>query len=144
MHIGGSTLHSVPSSCTYTMSTSTDSKYSTTCLLSTLVSTYSWLVSTLHSVPSSCTYTMSTSTDSKYSTTCLLSTLVSTYSWLVSTLHSVPSSCTLCQPVLIVSTSDKKYKFSVPFKVLTNLPSNHDYTFTLTVEIQQVLHRYIQ
>ena len=33
--------------------------------------------------------------------------------------HSVPSSCTLCQPVLIVSTSDKKYRFGVPFKVLT-------------------------
>ena len=34
-------------------------------------------------------------------------------------LHSVPSSCTLCQPVLIASTSDKKYRFGVPFKVLT-------------------------
>ena len=62
---------------------------------------------------------MSTSTDSKYSTTCLVSTLVSTHSWLVSTLHSFPSSCTLCQPVLTVSTSDKKYRFGVPFKVLT-------------------------
>ena len=53
-----------------------------------------------------------------YSVTCLVSTWVSTFSWLVSTLHSVPSSCTLCQPVLIVSTSDKKYRFGVPFKVL--------------------------
>ena len=34
-----------------------------------------------------------------------------TYSWLVSTLHSVPSLCTLCQPVLIVSTSDEKYSY---------------------------------
>ena len=46
--------------------------------------------------------------------------LVSTHSWLMSTPHSVPSSCTLCQPVLIVSTSDKKYIFGVPFKVLLN------------------------
>ena len=37
----------------------------------------------------------------------------------MSTLHSVPSSRTLCQPVLIASTSDKKYRFGVPFKVLT-------------------------
>ena len=37
---------------------------------------------------------------------------------LVRTLHSVPNSCTLCQPVLIVITSDK-YKFNVPVKVLT-------------------------
>ena len=29
--------------------------YSTTCLVSTWVSTHSWLVGTLHSVPSSCT-----------------------------------------------------------------------------------------
>ena len=43
-----------------------------------------------------------------YGTTCL-----------VSILHSVPSSCALCQPVLIVSTSDMKYGFGVPFKVLT-------------------------
>ena len=34
-------------------------------------------------------------------------------------LHSVPSSCTLCQPALIVSISDKKYRFGMPFKVLT-------------------------
>ena len=27
-------------------------------------------------------------------------------------------SCTLCQPELIVITSDKTYRFSVPFKVL--------------------------
>ena len=31
--------------------------------------------------------------------------------------HSVPSSCTPCQPVLVVSTSEKKYRFGVPFKV---------------------------
>ena len=37
----------------------------------------------------------------------LLGKYLSTYSWLVSTLHSVPSSCTLCQPVLMVSTSDE-------------------------------------
>ena len=54
-----------------------------------------------------------------YSATCLVSTWVSTYSLLVSTLHSVPSSCTLCTPVLIVSTSDKKYRFGGPFKILT-------------------------
>ena len=54
-----------------------------------------------------------------YSATCLVSTLVSTYSWLVSTPHSVPSSCTLCQTVLIASTSDRKYRFGVPFKVVT-------------------------
>ena len=35
--------------------------------------------------------------------------------------HSVPSSCTPCQPVLVVSTSDKKYRFGVPFKVLSKL-----------------------
>ena len=51
---------------------------------------------------------------SVYSTTCLVSTLVSTHSWLVSSPHSVPSSCTLCQPVLIVRTFDKKYRFGVP------------------------------
>ena len=39
---------------------------------------------------------------------------------LIRTLHSVPSSCTLCQLVLMVSTSDIKYKFGVPFNVLTN------------------------
>ena len=54
-----------------------------------------------------------------YSTTCLVSTLVSTYFWLLHTLHLVPSSCTPCQPVLIVvSTSDKKYRFGVPLEVL--------------------------
>ena len=35
--------------------TSTNSKYRTTCLVSTLVSTISWLVHTPHSVPSSYT-----------------------------------------------------------------------------------------
>ena len=43
------------------------------------------------------------------------------YFWLVSTLHLAPSSCTLCQPVLIISTSDKKYRCGVPFKVLVLL-----------------------
>ena len=56
---------------------------------------------------------------SMYSVTCLVATWISTYSWFVSTLYLVPSSCTLCQPVLIVSTSDKKYRFGMPFKVLT-------------------------
>ena len=51
-----------------------------------------------------------------YSATCSVNTLVSgtrvsTYSWLVSTPHSAPSSCTLCQPVLMASTSDKRYRF---------------------------------
>ena len=32
-------------------------------------------------------------------------------------LRSVPSSCTPCQSVLIVSISNKKYRFGVPFKV---------------------------
>ena len=35
-------------------------------------------------------------------------------------LYSVPSSCTLCQPVLIASTSDEKYRFGVPFEVLVD------------------------
>ena len=48
-----------------------------------------------------------------------VSTLTNTHSWLVSTPHSVPSSCTLCQPVLVVSTSDKKHRYGLPFKVLT-------------------------
>ena len=51
-----------------------------------------------------------------YSATCSVNTLVSgtrvsMYSWLVSTPHSAPSSCTLCQPVLIASTSDKRFRF---------------------------------
>ena len=64
----------------------------------------------------------------KYSATCLVSTWIRIHSWLVSTPHSVPSYCTPCQPVLIVSThtsrSNKKYRFDVPYKVLTNLVSN--------------------
>ena len=54
-----------------------------------------------------------------YNTTCSVSTLVSTYHQTMHTLHSVPSSCTLCQPTLIEKTSDKKYRFGVPIKVLT-------------------------
>ena len=52
-----------------------------------------------------------------------VSTWVSIYILLVDihTPHSVPSSCTPCQPVLVVSTSDKMYRFSVPFKVLSKL-----------------------
>ena len=46
-----------------------------------------------------------------YIVACVVSTPVSEY--------TVPSSCTLCQAVLIVSTSDEKYRFGVPFKVLT-------------------------
>ena len=53
-----------------------------------------------------------------YSATCIVGTRVGTHSWLVSTLNLVPSSCTLCQTVLTVSTSDEKYIFGVPFKVL--------------------------
>ena len=53
------------------------------------------------------------------SATCLVSIRVTTHSWLVHTPHSVPSLCTLCQPVLIVRTSGKKFTFGVPFKVLT-------------------------
>ena len=37
----------------------------------------------------------------------------------IRTLHSVLISCMPCQPVLIVSTSNKKYRFGVPSKVLT-------------------------
>ena len=52
-----------------------------------------------------------------------VSTWVSIYILLVDTHtpHSVPSLCTPCQPVLVVSTSDKKYRFGVPFKVLSKL-----------------------
>ena len=52
-----------------------------------------------------------------------VSTWVSIYILLVGTHtpHSVPSSCTPCQPVLVVSTFDKKYRFGVPFKVLSKL-----------------------
>ena len=39
--------------------------------------------------------------------------------------HSVPSSCTLCQPVLMVSTSDKKYRFGVPFELHTEQVGLH-------------------
>ena len=55
-------------------------------------------------------------------TTCSVSTLntrVNTHSWLVSTLHSVDGSCTLCQLVRIVSTSGRRYRFGMLFKVLT-------------------------
>ena len=45
--------------------------------------------------------------------------------YIESTLHSLPSSCSLCQPVLIVSTSDKKYRFGVPFKVLVKQASGY-------------------
>ena len=38
---------------------------------------------------------------------------------LVHELHSDPSSCTLCQPLLIGSTPDKKYRFAALFEVLT-------------------------
>ena len=44
--------------------------------------------------------------DSKYSATCLVST------W-VSTLHSVPNLCTM------LTSTDSKYRFGVPFKVIT-------------------------
>ena len=57
---------------------------------------------------------------SKYSATCLVSTLVSTHSWLI--IHFTQSLAHVhyvCQPVLIASTSDKKHRFVVPFKVLT-------------------------
>ena len=52
-----------------------------------------------------------------------VSTWVNIYILLVDTHtpHSVPSSCTPCQPVLVVSTFDKKYRFGVPFKVLSKL-----------------------
>ena len=39
-----------------------------------------------------------------------------TYTSRIYILNSVPSSCTLCQTVLIVSSSDKKYRFGVPFE----------------------------
>ena len=52
-----------------------------------------------------------------------------THSWLVNTPHSVPSSCTICQPVLMVrvSTSDRKYRFGIPFKVRTYLLIKFDH-----------------
>ena len=40
------------------------------------------------------------------------------------------SSCTLCQPSLIVGTSDKKYKSGVSFKVLVLLSMLHGYVYT--------------
>ena len=53
-----------------------------------------------------------------YSVTCLASTLVSTY--ICYCIHLTQSlACALCQPVLIASTSDKKYRFGVLFEVLT-------------------------
>ena len=51
-----------------------------------------------------------------YSTTCLVSTLVSEYMYFTWSLAHVH---TLCQPVLIIFTIDKKYRFGVPFKVLS-------------------------
>ena len=41
------------------------------------------------------------------------------------------SSCTLCQPVLTVSTSDKKYRVGVPFKVLTKQVGLYIHKFTV-------------
>ena len=60
-----------------------------------------------------------------FGATCIVSTWVGAYSWSVST-HTtlVPRSCTLYQSVLIVSTSDEKYIFGVPFKVLTKQVSS--------------------
>ena len=65
-----------------------------------------------------------------HSATCLVSTqdsTLSSYSTCSCLVHTVlcqftslsPSSCTPCQTVLIVGTSDKKYRFGVPFEVYT-------------------------
>ena len=39
----------------------------------------------------------------------------------IRTFHPVPSSCIVCQPVLIESNSDKKYRLGVPYKVPTTI-----------------------
>ena len=71
-----------------------------------------------------------------------VSTWVSIYILLVDTHtpHSVPSSCTPCQPVLVVSTSDIKYRFGVPFKVLSKL----GYIYTcIHINVCKYLHMYV-
>ena len=50
-----------------------------------------------------------------YSASCLVSTWVSTYYYFTQSLAHVHY---ICQPVLIVSTSDEKYRFGVPFNKL--------------------------
>ena len=55
-------------------------------------------------------------------TTCVLHTYIP---MIIHAPHPVPSSCTLCQPVLIASTSDKKYRFGVPSRyLLSKIDSN--------------------
>ena len=58
-----------------------------------------------------------------YRTTCLVSIPHGWYihtpvNTCIHTLHPVPGLCSLCQPELIASTLDEKYRFGVPFKVL--------------------------
>ena len=73
------------------------------------------------------TYVGESASEETYSVTCLESTYlglyVCTYIFSVSEyVHFTQSLAhvrTLCQSVLIVSTSDKKYRFDVPFKVRT-------------------------
>ena len=43
------------------------------------------------------------------------------HSWFVSVLHSAPNLCTLCQPILRLSTSDKKDRIVCPLTKGTHL-----------------------
>ena len=65
-------------------------------------------------------YGSTTKGDVKKRSDCILVYVCVTSTLLFTISCSVPSSCTLlCQPVLIASTSDKKYRFGVPLTVLT-------------------------
>ena len=80
-------------------------------------------------------------------------TIICTYVPLLNTctLQLVFSSCTylrtyiytLCQPVLPVSTSDKKYRFGVPFKVLIILTITSEYTNISTTVNYTCIRTYV-
>ena len=63
----------------------------------------------------------------KYSAACVVSDPVSTYSWLVHTFHVLPLgpiswyAMSTNSDDKYIHTSDKKYGFGLPFKVLTKL-----------------------
>ena len=59
----------------------------------------------------------------------------------ICTLHSVPSSCTPCQSVLIASTSDKKFRFGVPFELRTYILTKFD---CILFSVGIVLHTYVR
>ena len=56
----------------------------------------------------------------------------------MSTLQSLLTSYTLCQPILIASTSDKKYRFGVPFKVLTTQVGHYRVHIYLNLFFRQI------